>query len=55
MELVYDLNNMPGAMRQLALAQLFTWFALFAFFIYATSAVTSYHFGSTRPEERSLQ
>src|SRR5271169_6375700 len=48
-ELVYDLNNMPGAMRQLALAQLFTWFALFAFFIYATSAVTSYHFGSSDP------
>jgi maltose/moltooligosaccharide transporter len=46
-ELVYDFNNMPGAMRQLALAQLFTWFALFAFFIYATSAVTSYHFGSS--------
>jgi maltose/moltooligosaccharide transporter len=48
-ELVYDFNNMPDAMRQLALAQLFTWFALFAFFIYATSAVTSYHFGSSDP------
>ncbi len=48
-ELVYDFNNMPGAMRQLALAQVFTWFALFAFFIYATSAVTSYQFGSTDP------
>lgn len=48
-ELVHDLNNMPGPMRQLALAQMFTWFALFAFFIYATSAVTSHHFGSTDP------
>jgi maltose/moltooligosaccharide transporter len=48
-ELVYDFNNMPAAMRQLALAQVFTWFALFAFFIYATSAVTSYQFGSTDP------
>jgi maltose/moltooligosaccharide transporter len=46
-ELVYDLNNMPTAMRQLALAQMFTWFALFAFFIYSTAAVTSYHFGSS--------
>ena len=46
-ELVYDANNMPAAMRQLALAQMFTWFALFAFFIYATSAVASHHFGST--------
>jgi maltose/moltooligosaccharide transporter len=34
-------------MRQLALAQMFTWFALFAFFIYSTAAVTSYHFGSS--------
>jgi len=48
-ELVYDLNNMPGPMRQLALAQMFTWFALFAFFIYTTAAVTSHHFGSTDP------
>ena len=48
-ELVYDLNNMPGPMRQLALAQMFTWFALFAFFIYSTTAITSYHFGSTDP------
>jgi maltose/moltooligosaccharide transporter len=52
-ELVYDLNNMPGAMRQLALAQMFTWFALFAFFIYATSAVTSYHFGSSDPRSEA--
>lgn len=48
-ELVYDLNNMPGAMKQLALAQMFTWFALFAFFIYSTAAVTSFHFGSSDP------
>lgn len=48
-ELMHDLNNMPDAMRQLALAQLFTWFALFAFFIYTTAAVTSHHFGSTDP------
>ncbi len=49
-ELVQDLNNMPGPMRQLALAQMFTWFALFAFFIYSTAAVTSYHFGSSDPK-----
>lgn len=48
-ELVHDLNNMPGPMRQLALAQVFTWFALFAFFIYATAAVTGHHFGSSDP------
>ncbi len=48
-ELMYDFNNMPGPMRQLALAQMFTWFALFAFFIYATAAVASHHFGSADP------
>lgn len=48
-EIMHDLNNMPGPMRQLSLAQMCTWFALFAFFIYATSAVTSYHFGSSDP------
>lgn len=52
-ELVYDVNNMPRAMRQLALAQVFTWFALFAFFIYSTSAVTSYHFGSSDPRSEA--
>jgi maltose/moltooligosaccharide transporter len=49
-ELIHDFNTMPAAMRQLALAQVFTWFALFAFFIYSTAAVTSYHFGSSDPQ-----
>jgi maltose/moltooligosaccharide transporter len=48
-ELVHDVNRMPEAMRQLALAQMFTWFALFAFFIYATAAVTAHQFGSHDP------
>jgi maltose/moltooligosaccharide transporter len=52
-ELIYDVNNMPGPMRQLALAQMFTWFALFAFFIYCTSAVTSYHYGSSDPRSET--
>ena len=33
--------NMPKAMQQLAVVQLFTWFALFAMWIYSTNAVTS--------------
>lgn len=52
-EMVHDLNNMPGPMRQLALAQMFTWFALFAFFIYATAAVTTHHFGSSDPRSEA--
>ena len=46
-EIIYDLKNMPKTMKQLALVTVFTWFALFAMFIYSTSAVTSFHFGST--------
>ncbi len=33
--------KMPKAMKQLAFVQFFTWFALFAMWIYATNAVTS--------------
>lgn len=33
--------KMPKTMKQLALVQFFTWFALFAMWIYATNAVTS--------------
>jgi maltose/moltooligosaccharide transporter len=48
-EIIYDLKNMPRTMRQLAVVTMFTWFALFAMFIYSTSAVTSFHFHSTDP------
>ena len=34
-------------MRQLAVVQFFSWFALFAMWIYTTSAVTQVHFGAT--------
>jgi len=46
-EIIHDLKNMPRTMTQLALVTVLTWFALFAMFIYATPAITSYHFGST--------
>jgi maltose/moltooligosaccharide transporter len=49
-EIIYDLQNMPSTMKRLALVTMFTWFALFAMFIYTTAAVTSYHFGSTDPK-----
>ena len=48
-EIVNDLFNMPKTMRQLAVVQFFAWFALFAMWIYTTSAVTSVHFGSSDP------
>lgn len=47
--IVHDLQNMPGTMRRLAVVQFFSWFALFAMWIYTTSAVTAVHFGSSDP------
>ena len=46
MEVVNDLFAMPRTMRQLAVVQFFSWFAMFALWIYGTPAVTDYHFAS---------
>lgn len=42
-----DLKHMPATMGQLAVVQFFSWFALFAMWIYTTSAVTSQIYGTT--------
>ncbi len=44
-----DLQGMPRAMQQLAVVQFFSWFAMFAMWIYTTSAVTEMHYGSNDP------
>ncbi len=41
-----DLYAMPEPMKRLALVQFFSWFALFAMWIYTTAAVTSVHYGT---------
>lgn len=46
-QVVNDVFTMPEAMKQLAWVQFFSWFALFAMWIYTTSAVTSFHYGSS--------
>lgn len=48
-----DLQGMPEAMRQLAVVQFFSWFALFAMWIYTTPAVTMVHFGSSDPTSQA--
>ena len=48
-EIMHDLFHMPRTMKQLAVVQFFSWFALFAMWIYGTAAVTSYHFGTVDP------
>jgi maltose/moltooligosaccharide transporter len=45
--IVHDLRCMPGLMRQLAVVQFFSWFALFAMWLYTTAAVTSTLYGTT--------
>ncbi len=44
---VNDLFNMPKTMAQLAVVQFFSWFALFAMWIYTTAAVTKHVYGTT--------
>jgi len=48
--IVGDLHAMPVAMRQLAVVQFFSWFGLFAMWIYTTSAVAQIHYGATDPQ-----
>jgi maltose/moltooligosaccharide transporter len=45
--IITDLLNMPKTMKQLAWVQFFSWFALFAMWIYTTNAVTGHVFGTT--------
>jgi maltose/moltooligosaccharide transporter len=44
-----DLYNMPKTMKQLAVVQFFSWFALFAMWIYTTPAVTHHIYGAKDP------
>ena len=46
-QIMHDLFHMPGVMRQLAVVQFFSWFAMFAMWIYGVPGVTSFHFGTT--------
>ena len=41
-----NLVEMPETMKRLAWVQFFSWFALFAMWIYSTPAVTAYHYGT---------
>jgi len=42
-----DFQDMPGTMKQLAWVQFFSWFALFAMWIYTTAGVTSHVYHTT--------
>jgi maltose/moltooligosaccharide transporter len=44
-----DIYIMPGTMKQLAVVQFFSWFALFSMWIYMTAAVTKHIYGTSDP------
>ncbi len=48
-EIMTDMVNMPKTMGQLAVVQFFSWFALFAMWIYTTAAVTNHIYGTNDP------
>ncbi len=55
MEVVNDLFAMPKTMRQLAVVQFFSWFAMFSMWIYGTPAVAEFHFSSPDPATQGYQ
>jgi len=46
-EIMTDMINMPKTMGQMAVVQFFSWFALFAMWIYTTAAVTGHIYGTS--------
>lgn len=48
-EILDDIFAMPDTMKGLAVVQFFSWFALFAMWIYTTATVTAVHYGSSDP------
>lgn len=46
-EIMAAMVNMPKTMGQLAVVQFFSWFALFAMWIYTTAAVTNHIYGTS--------
>ncbi|MCW4461502.1 MFS transporter [Sphingomonas sp. BT-65] len=49
LEIVEDILHMPQLLARLAIVQFFTWFGLFAMWIYATPAVAARHYGTADP------
>lgn len=46
LEIVEDVIRMPRVLRRLAMVQFFTWFAMFAMWVYTLPAVAARHFGT---------
>lgn len=50
-----DIARMPKTMKELGIVQFFTWFALFAMWVYMTPAVAGHVYGSTDPNTEAYQ
>jgi len=48
-EIVEDILHMPRVLQRLAIVQFFTWFGLFAMWIYTVPAVAGHHYGTIDP------
>lgn len=46
-EIMDDLNFLPGTMKKLAIVQFFSWFALFSMWIYSTPALAQHIYNTT--------
>ncbi len=46
-EVMDDLNHLPATMKQLAVVQFFSWFALFSMWIYSTPALAQHIYNTT--------
>lgn len=55
MDIVGDLFEMPATMRQLAVVQFFTWFGLFAMWIYGAPALAAHHYGASDAASAAYQ
>ena len=54
-EVIDNLLHMPKTMKQLAVVQLFSWFALFAMWIYTTDTITLEFYGTSDPATDAYQ
>ncbi len=49
LEIIEDVIRMPPVLRRLAVVQFFTWFGLFAMWVFTMPAVAALHFGTVDP------
>lgn len=55
LQIVEDIFQMPVVLRRLAIVQFFTWFALFAMWIYAVPVVAAFQSGNADPTTAAYQ